>query len=567
MARIVEASRSLDAARQIGFFVAHWDIENGTNLTSTESLWRGLKMLRPIRRSTLLASAFAPLLSWIVVVSAVAAHAQGISVTRLPIDTDMTVRLTNLTSHVNYDRSGDSYFIVPEGRYSVQLLRGDQIAYQEIEYISGDSPSTRTVNPKRMEIVVGLPNGGPQFDSTLCAALATAAQLAIGNFGLHHAEVQRRLSHSDGGGNLSSCGTIDAVDATARMVSGSYGVTALGMVGLSIEYTPIGPQVRPRNRGNSPIYTNPATQRISPAQQPNANLTPALIRDLKSGTSAVAIDSTGRPLLVCAAIDANTPVFCDANGLAVSTPAIADLRAIYRLNVKASPVDHYGVELDHWTTFVGDDEYRATQQKLSNDVTTMQANLTARIAQLQANSVTAPSRNDPQISVRYYSTPDLQALIVITQTEIDQALQNSALQPLRRHFPRPLSQIDKPDQPATRGEEAEKVFADLKNNLGVLASTAGGLGIDFVFRTTPVETEGARLSIDACDRCTPMLSQAGQHRFYRGRYYVHVSLDGYVPYEGWVDLVEDPRTILECDMARVRRSSSGRASTCSLKAQ
>ena len=100
------------------------------------------------------------------------ALAQDVAVTRLPIDTDMTVRLTNLTSHVNYDRSGNSYFIVPVGRYSVQLLRSGEVAYQEVEYIDADSPATRTVNPQRMEIVVGLPDGGPEFDPNVCAALA-----------------------------------------------------------------------------------------------------------------------------------------------------------------------------------------------------------------------------------------------------------------------------------------------------------------------------------------------------------------------------------------------------------
>ena len=112
------------------------------------------------------------------------AVAQDVAVTRLPIDTDMTVRLTNLTSHVNYDRSGNSYFIVPVGRYSVQLLRNGEVAYQEVEYIDADAPATRTVNPNRIEIVVGLPGGSPQFDPSICGALETAAQLAIRTFGL-----------------------------------------------------------------------------------------------------------------------------------------------------------------------------------------------------------------------------------------------------------------------------------------------------------------------------------------------------------------------------------------------
>ena len=117
------------------------------------------------------------------------ALAQDVAVTRLPIDTDMTVRLTNLTTHVNYDRSGDAYFIVPVGRYSIQLMRDGQVAYQEVEYIDSAAPSTRTVNPQRMEIVVGLPDGGPQFDPSVCAALEAATQR-----GYSHLWIARRRS-------------------------------------------------------------------------------------------------------------------------------------------------------------------------------------------------------------------------------------------------------------------------------------------------------------------------------------------------------------------------------------
>jgi hypothetical protein len=46
--------------------------------------------------------------AFMILLSFSTAHSQDVSVTRLPVDTDMTVRLTNLTSHVNYDRGGDS---------------------------------------------------------------------------------------------------------------------------------------------------------------------------------------------------------------------------------------------------------------------------------------------------------------------------------------------------------------------------------------------------------------------------------------------------------------------------
>jgi len=145
--------------------------------------------------------------------------AQDVSVTRLPIDTDMTVRLTNLNSHVNYDRSGDSYFIVPAGRYSVQLLRDGQIAYQEVEYIDADSPDTRIVNPNRMEILVGLSGGNPQFDPSVCGALEIAAQLAIRTYGFDDNDLQRRLNtaeiSSSGGRRLlwsDASGVGDVVD-------------------------------------------------------------------------------------------------------------------------------------------------------------------------------------------------------------------------------------------------------------------------------------------------------------------------------------------------------------------
>ena len=322
--------------------------------------------------------------------AATLAFAQDVAVTRLPIDTDMTVRLTNLTSHVNYERSGNSYFIVPVGRYSIQLLRNGQVAYQEVEYIDANAPATRTVNPQRMEIVVGLPDGGPQFDPNVCAALAAAAQLAIRTYGLRDADLQRRLANAQIASNGGSCATTTDIDDVGQTVAGSYGVTPLGLVALSIEFTPLAPQHRPRNQGNSPIYRDPSTQRLATAQQPKSNLTPALIADLENGMTDVAFDGANKPLLVCAAIDPNTPVFCDSNGLAAATPAIANLRGLYRFSVKTTPVDHWGAELDHWTNFVREDEYEATQDSLSAAVAALKSNLEQRIIQLQAKSIGTP---------------------------------------------------------------------------------------------------------------------------------------------------------------------------------
>ncbi len=492
---------------------------------------------------------------------------QDVSVTRLPIDTDMTVRLTNLTTHVNYDRSGSSYFIVPVGRYSIQLMRNGQVAYQEVEYIDSASPDTRTVNPNRMEIVVGLPNGGPQFDPTVCGALDAAAQLAIRSYGLRDADLQRRLANAGIASTGGNCTSTTDIDDVGQTVAGSYGVTALGLVALSIEFTPIAQGNRPRNRGNSPIYTNPDTQRISPTGPGNSNLTPSLIADLKNGMSDVAFDSAGKPLLVCAAIDANTPVFCDSNGLAVATPAIAHLRGVYRFTARTTPVDHWGAELDQWTNFVGQDQADATQDHLTAAVAALKSNLELRITQLQSRTVASPNTQAPSQSIRSYPTPDLIALIKTTQAEFDQALRDPALQPLRQHFPTPLSKVSNPAQQLTSEPHVQKAFRELRNAVSVLDAVSDNFTIDLVFRTAPVETEGAHLNFVSCPRCTQIVSQGGQHRFYRGKYYIQATLDGYVAYEGWLDLVEDPRHILECDMVRVRHVGSAHASSCSLRAQ
>jgi hypothetical protein len=521
-------------------------------------------MLRRIRRSTI--SRLSPLAA-AMLLSAAAGWAQEISVVRLPVDTDMTVRLTNMSSHVNYDRAGDSYFIVAPGRYSIQLMRDTQVIYQEVEFIGPNSPATRTVNPKREEIVVGLPEEPPQFEPTLCGALETAARMAIRTYGLRETDLQRRLADGDLGRDGSACTTSDGVDAVSRTIAGSYGVTSLGMLGISIEFSPLAGVPRPRNRGNSPIYNDPATQRLAPTQQPNSNVTPSLVGDLKNGIADVAVNDAGKPLLVCAAINANTPLFCDSNGLAVATPAIGHLRGLYRFTATTNPVDHFGVELDRWTTYVADDEYRATQEKLVADVDSLRQSLEDGIAKLTTASVTVPSARRPGETTRYYPTPELVALIATTQAGVDAALKNPTLQPLRAHFPSPIADVEDPSRSATRDANAENIFAALRNANTVLQTVSGNLGIDFVFRTSPVETAGTRLVFDKCEHCAPLLSQAAEHRFYRGKYYIHVTLDGYVPYEGWLDLVEDPRTILECEMARIRRAGGGRVSSCSLRTQ
>jgi len=518
---------------------------------------------RTAPRLRLLRAALLPL-------AAGSALAQDVSVTRLPVDTDMSVRLTNLSTHASYDRSGNSYFIVPAGRYSIQLLRNGQVAYQEVEYLDADAPATRTVNPQREEIVVGLLDGVPQFAPTVCAALEAAARLALRGYGLRDDALDSRLANADlapGGGN---CAAAADIDDAAQTIAGSYGVTPLGMVGLSIDFARTSAPSRPRNRGNSPIYANPETQRISPAGASDTNLTPSLIADLKNGLPDVAVAGHGKPLIVCAAIDANTPVFCDSNGLAVSTPAIARLDGLYRFSVSTAPVDRWGAELSHWTSFVGEDDYDATQQRLSAAVAALRSNLERRIAQLRQPDAAPNAATDNQTpggSGRGYSTAELAALVSLTQAEFDQALHDDALQPLRRHFPERLAKPVDPDTAIVSEPVAQQVFGELRNAVAVLDKVADNLAIDLVFRTAPVETEGAHLSFVACPRCAPIVSQGGQHRFYRGRYRIQATLDGYVAYKGWLDLVDDPRHILECDMVRIRKAGNGRASTCSLKSQ
>jgi len=522
----------------------------------------------PSRNCGTIASPLYPVsAAFLITFASVFGVAQDVAVTRLPVDTDMTVRLVNLTTHVNYDRSGDSYFIVPVGRYSVQLMRDGQAAYQEVEYIDADVPATRTVNPNRMEIVMGLPGGGPQFDPSICGALEAAAQIAIRTYGLHNADLQRRLTTAEISSNNESCALPTAIDDVGQTVAGSYGVTPLGLVALSIEYTPLAAQHRPRNQGNSSIYRDPSTQRLATSQQPRTNLTPSLIADLQSGMSDVAFDADGKPLLVCAALDANTPVFCDSTGLAVATPAVARLRGLYRFSIKTTPVDHWGAETDHWTAFVGQDESDATQDRLATAVSNMKSKLEARINQVQSYVVSAPGAPGQNAAERTYPTPDLAILIKVTQAELDQSLNDATLQPLRQHFPAAISHLADPATQVTSELEAQRVFRELRNTLSVLDSVSDNLTTDLVFRTSPVETEGAHLNLVSCKRCTPIVSQGGQHRFFRGRYYIQATLDGYVAYEGWLDLVEDPRRILECDLVRVRHASHGGGSTCSLRAQ
>ncbi len=510
---------------------------------------------RPLRWFTSML-AFAP----------VCAFAQDISVVRLPQSTDMTVRLRNLTTHVNYDTSGESYLIVPAGRYSIQLLRQGQIAYEEVEFISSNSPQSRTVNPEAKNIVVGLSGGNPQFEAGLCSTLETAARLAITSYGFRDDSVDRRLARATSGAASTDCNTLQGLTFFTAVLAGSYGVTPLGMLNLSIDFTSLAPQRRPPNRGNSPIYKDPATQRLATTQKPGANLTPELVSDLKNGISDVAVDDAGKSLLVCGAIDANTPLFCDSNGFAVATPAIARLRGLYRFQMKTTAVDRQGVEDDHWTTFVTEEEYRTTQQKLVAALLPIQQNLTQRIAHVEAGAVTVPSASAAEQAGRYYATTDILSLIAATQKEIDLALSNNTLHALQQYFSPLVASVD-PNLHAVEQNQAHKIFRDLQNSVTLLTTVSNTLDFDFVFRTTPVETEGAHLNFDNCERCNPVISQGGEHRFYRGKYHVRATLDGYVPYEGWLDLVDDPRTIFECNLVRAIPHVNSQASSCALKTQ
>jgi len=476
----------------------------------------------------------------------------------------MAVRLESLASHVIYDRAGGTYFIVPTGRYSVQLLRNGGVVYQEVEYLGPDSPNTRTVDPSGSGIMVGLSSGNPQFDPSPCSALQDASRLAIANYGLHDSGIPQRLANA---GRGDRCATTVDVDAVSGTLAGSYGVTPLGMILLSIDYTQLAPVRGARHPVNPNLDTTFARPGISPAQQPGANLTASLVADLKNGISDVAVDVGGKPMLVCAAIDASTPLFCDSDGTVMVPSVNPHLAGLYRLRVKTTPVDYRGVEEDHWTAFVGEEEYHSTQQKLAKDVRAIQTGLPQRIAEVEAKSFTAPGAPVPGQSARYYPKADLNSLIETTQATIDGALHDATLQPLRRAFPQPIAQLNAHSQEAIPAAEAQRVFQQLRDMVDLLAYVTGNLGVDLIFKTSPVESEGASLSFEACDQCAPIVSQGGQHRFYRGRFRIRATREGYVPYEGWLDLVEDPKTMLECDMVSIHHASSGRGSTCSLRPQ
>lgn len=494
--------------------------------------------------------------------SAGLALAQDVSITRTPRDSNLSIRLENLTTHVVYDRAGGTYFIVPAGRYSVQLLRDDQQVYQEAEYIGPDSPSTRTVDPSGSGIMVGLSQGNPQFDASPCAALQDAAELAVAMYGLRDADLQRRRENADIGDR---CASNADVDTLAGTLAGAYGTTPLGMVILSVDFTQLTPQRGPRHVANPNLDTTFARPAISPAQQPGANMNGGLVADLRNGISDVAIDVGGKPLLVCAAMDANTPLFCDSDGNVMAPNVNPHLASLYRLRVRTTPVDHHGVEEDHWTSFVSEEEYRATQQKLASDMRAILTGLLRRIGQMDADASSAAGGGGQ--NARSYSAEGVSQLIATTQAEIDAALRDSTLQPLRQAFPKAIAQLSSDSPAAMPTADAHRIFQQLRDTVDLLNYIAGNLAIDLIFRTTPVESEGAHLVFDACDRCNPVISQGGEHRFYRGRYHIKVSLDGYTPYEGWLDLVEDPKTVLECEMVRVHHAANGRASACSLKSQ
>jgi hypothetical protein len=492
---------------------------------------------------------------------------QELSVTRLPFASDQTVRLENLATHERTERSGEAYFIVPPGRYSVQLLRDDRVVYQEVEYIGLDAATSRKVDPGG-NAVVGLPGGNPHFESTVCSALRAAAGLAVASFGVREGNVDRRLERARSGAesrdretDWDACATNASVDSLAIELSGSYGVSPLGMIHLAIEFIPSPTQAgRPRRPTNSLAPGRTLTPEAQRAWS-------GVVDDLKNGFPDVTVDGTRRPMLVCAASDASTPLFCQYDGAVAGNPSSLGLRSLYRFHASTVPVDARGVEDDHWTTFVGEDEYRATQEKLTADLQHIRDGLRQGVEDLEAKASALPGAAGAGQSTRSYPMAEMRLLVDLTQAEIDQALHDSTLQPLRSHFPQPVAKIADPSQPSVTEVEGHAIFRQLNDAVNQLTAAAGHLGVDLVFRTTPVETEGAQLSFTTCDRCRPIVSQGGEHRFYRGRYSVRAMLDGYVPYEGWMDITDDPKTILECEMVRTGRPDSGRNSSCSLKAQ
>ena len=307
------------------------------------------------------------------------------------------------------------------GRYSVQLLREGQVVYQEVEYIGQDAASSRQVNPGG-NAVVGLPGGNPRFESTVCSALQAAAGQAIGSFGLHQGNVDRRLERAQSGtGNRdhdsdwNACATNASVDSLAVELTGSYGASALGMVHLAIEFIPSPTQAgRPRRPTNSlaPGSAHPLTPEAQQAWS-------GVVDDLKNGFSDVAVDGSRRPMLVCAASDAATPLFCQYDGAVAGTPASLGLRSLYRFHASTVPVDARGVEDDHWTTFVGEDEYRGTQEKLTADLRHIRDGLRQGIAELEAKA--SQSAAAPDQSAHSYPMAEMRLLIDLTQAEIDQA--------------------------------------------------------------------------------------------------------------------------------------------------
>ncbi len=492
----------------------------------------------------------------------IGASAQDVAVNRLAPSSDMTIRLENLASHETFERSGDAYFVVPAGRYAIQLVRAGQVVYQEAEYLGPDAVPSRTINAKNMQLSAGVPNGSPPYEADLCSALVAATRQTVGSFGLHEGDVQRRLANADFHWDSARCTSTTFLEGLMAVLGGSYGVTPLGMVTVSMEFTPL---AAPHNRfgriGNSPVYNDPATQRLAIPEQPGSNMTPSLISDLKVGIVDLAVGSGGAPLLTCGAINASTPVFCDANGLAVATPAISRAQGLYRLHVRTGPVDEHGVELDHWVSFVSEDEYRTTQERLTAESAAIRTRLQQRIEHLHTPEGSARGSGGDSHQA------DLSLLRDMTWGEIDLALHASELQPLRQHYAEAEAHHRVPVPAAQPQSEATALLRELRSETDSLARVSGELGVDLVFRTSPVESEGARLTFSKCDRCIPIISQGGEHRFYRGRYLVRATQEGYAPWEGWLDLVSEPKTILQCEMVRLRRGQSEQTSSCSLVAQ
>jgi hypothetical protein len=151
-----------------------------------------------------------------------------------------------------------------------------------------------------------------------------------------------------------------------------------------------------------------------------------------------------------------------------------------------------------------------------------------------------------------YQTSAVSGLLLTYQSRVEKDLDYPAFTGLQSYFRANQKQFDVPRGNYISVVAARKLIDGFVHVVDRIIASTDDISVTLKFNTSPpMETENSELRIKPSEGRVPSVySQGGARNLYRGYYSFCVSKPGYDPVGGKLDLIDQPGTHLDCDLAR-----------------